>query len=140
MKYKAQVNKEHYSNNKYLQLDRWVSYYYQIESISSLAAEIQKSNKKTAILEIGSGDGTVSTILRKNGYKLTTMDIAKDLNPDILSGLPEIPIKTRIDIILCCEVLEHIKYEDVEVSLKNMSKKSNFLVLSVPHKSFYLSI
>ncbi len=137
-KYQKQVSNDHYIKQTYGHIYRWISYYHQLDSVFSVAEMLTKEHGKISVLEIGPGDKTVSTMLKHNKFKLKTMDIASDINPDILASLPDLPIK-KVDIILCCEVLEHIEYDDVVKSLENMSKKSKFTIISVPHKSLYLS-
>jgi hypothetical protein len=140
MKYTKQVNHEHYSFEKYIDIYRWASYYYQIDSVFYVMDLLQKSPQDTRVLEIGPGDKTVSTILKQRGLALQTMDVAKDLHPDIVAALPTIPAKQKQDIIVCCEVLEHLQYEDVEKSLREMSQKSKYVVLSVPQKGLHVSL
>jgi 2-polyprenyl-3-methyl-5-hydroxy-6-metoxy-1,4-benzoquinol methylase len=138
MKYKAQVQPNHYSQRKYLSLERWISYFHQIKLVNEVSETLKKRSLK--ILEIGIGDGTVSNYLKNNGHEVTTMDLDIRLKPDVTAVLPNIPTKTKFDCIVCCEVLEHLKYEDSILSLENMSKLTKHIVLSVPHKSLYLSL
>ena len=140
MKYIRQVDKVHYSHKLYGHLYRWISYYYQLEAVTQVTGYLKKPPKKVSIMEIGPGDKTVNTMLQKYGYEVKTMDIAEDIRPDFVCSLPNIPLKNKVDIILCCEVLEHIQYEDTEKSLKNMSRKTEYLIISVPHKSLYISL
>jgi hypothetical protein len=139
MRYKKQVSNRNYVYGKYLHASRWMSYFYQIDSVQKINQETRKKPSDVSILEIGPGDGTVSSLLKSWKYRLTTMDIAKDIHPDIVASLPLIPLKHKVDIILCCEVLEHIQYHDVEKSLKNMAKKCDYAIISIPHKSLYIS-
>lgn len=139
MKYSVQVRENHYFNKSYLNLDRWVSYFYQIESIKNVC--VLHLKKKLRILEIGVGDGLVSSILRKNGHNTLTLDFDETLQPDIVSSLPNPNLKgvASFDCVLCCEVLEHLKYDDAIRSLEFLTPKTKYFVISIPHKSFYLS-
>ncbi len=139
MKYNKQVDKKHYKYGKYLHVDRWVSYFHQLENIFYISNFMRKKAEDIGVLEIGLGDGTISSLLKHYRYNIMTMDVALDLKPDIVAALPDVPIKKAVDIIICCEVLEHIHYSDAEKSLKNMAKKTKYAVISVPHKSLYLS-
>lgn len=138
-KYSVQVQKKHYDFSNYVSLERWISYYYQIDQINLICKELNK--KSLDILEIGPGDGIVSAILREKGHRIKTMDIDSSLNPDYVSALPaiDVPDKSKFDCILCCEVLEHIRFEDVERSLVNMAKLTKYVVISVPHVSLTIS-
>ena len=64
------------------------------------------------VLEIGKGSGFVSSILR-NYCNLTTLDFEDDLNPHLLINIINLKeldtiINNAFDLILLCEVLEHI--------------------------------
>lgn len=138
-KYQKQVDKVHYLSDGYVDSKRWGSYFHQIDLARSVGKLMSK--KKLKILEIGVGNGVVKGFLQNMfGHKVITMDVASDLNPDILCALPEVPKNEVFDLVICCEVLEHIEYSDAVNSLKNLSKITRFLIVSVPDKSLYISI
>lgn len=138
MKYKVQVDKAHYFNKGYLDENRMLSYYHQINLVRKVSSLISK--EKLSILEIGIGNGIVRDILGSLGHRVKTLDIDSSLNPDVVATLPNIKLKEKYDCILCCEVLEHIKFKDVQESFENLSKISNYLIVSVPNKTIYLSL
>lgn len=139
MKYTKQVSKEHYKYSTYVDHNRWLSYVHQIESVNLIAQDISK--RKLRILEVGIGNKFISNTLKQMGHVVKTVDIAEDLRPDFIGSLPNLKIKDigKYDCVMCCEVLEHLEYGDVKSSLKRMSELSDFLIISVPHKSLYLS-
>ena len=136
--YSSQVDKSHYNFETYLNLERWISYYHQIQNIRFVSDLLKQ--KSFNVLEIGIGDKTVSNILKNIGFKIITADIDPKLKPDHIISLPIIDLNRKFDCIVCCEVLEHLKYQDAEKSLKSMSKLSRYCVLSLPHKSISISI
>lgn len=138
-KYKKQVDKAHYDFDRYLSLERWITYYYQTREVLSVAKALKRKSIK--VLEIGIGDKTASSVLKAQGMDVVTMDIDPELKPDYVSALPQInlPKKYKFDCILCCEVLEHAQYEDVERSLVAMAQRAEYCVISVPHKGITLS-
>lgn len=141
MKYAKQVSPTHYSHDIYMTLNRWISYFYQIRGVNQISKNwLQKEPEKLSIFEIGVGDKTVSNVLKQYGYRVTTMDIDSELNPDIVAALPKVPLKGKVDIIICCEVLEHLSYSDAEKALLNIRGKSRFAIISVPHKSPTFSV
>ena len=100
-----QVDKEHYFSEKYLTKERFLSYYYQVKPILEL--------KPKTILEIGKGNGIVSNTLKQAGFKVTTADIAEDLKPDKICSIDELSKcfkENSFDLVLCCEVLEHLPF------------------------------
>lgn len=116
-----------YKFHNYDYKDRWISYWYQID-------EVLKLGLKT-VLEIGIGNGTVAEYLEKQGLKVKTLDIDRNLNPDFTASVLDMPLENNsFDVILCAEILEHLPFEDFEkglLELKRVSKK--YLVLSLPH-------
>ncbi|WP_109298761.1 class I SAM-dependent methyltransferase [Aquimarina sp. AU474] len=69
-------------------------------------------------LDFGSGSGPVITsLLRKEGYKITTYDPFFDPNTNAL--------KTTYDYIVCCEVIEHFFYPQKEFKLLYSLLKPN---------------
>ncbi|MFP4634095.1 MAG: hypothetical protein ACLFM9_03990 [Candidatus Aenigmatarchaeota archaeon] len=74
----AQVSKSHYFNN-YDNKKRIMSYWYQIR-------EVMNCDPNT-VLEIGIGNGFVSSYLENRGYDVTTVDIDEDLNPDVIEDV-----------------------------------------------------
>jgi hypothetical protein len=64
-----------------------------------------------------------------------TVDINPNLKPDIVSPLQDMGhfIKANeFDLITCCEVLEHIPFEEFETSIHQFSTLSDRLFLTLP--------
>ena len=116
-----------YKFSKYDYKDRWISYWHQID-------EVLKLNPKT-VLEIGIGNKTVSDYFKKQGLEVKTLDINKNLNPDFVADVLNMPLDNNsFDAILCAEILEHLPFDNFEkalLELKRVSRK--YLVLSLPH-------
>ena len=110
--------------------------------------DLQKNN---LILDAGCGIGLYSLTLAKRGYKVHGIDadeekinsakkLAYSLNIDIdtvsfdTSDICQLPIKDETyDRIICSDVIEHIKDDDMAVSeLARVLKKRGILVLSTP--------
>jgi len=67
-------------------------------------------NKSQTGLDFGSGSGPViTTMLRKQGYHITTYDPYFDPNPEAL--------QQQYDYIACCEVIEHFYAPNKEFAL-----------------------
>jgi len=124
---KTQVNKTHYNFNKYVDKDRWMSYYYQIGLINKL-------NTKN-ILEIGAGINFLKKYFSDIKINYKTLDIAKELNPDILGSVTKIPLKANsFDLVCAFQVLEHLPFNKFEKCLKEMlrvAKKD--ILISLPY-------
>lgn len=117
----------YYKFYQYDYLDRWVSYWHQIN-------EVLKLQPKT-VLEIGVGNKMVASYLGSQGINIKTLDINEKLKPDFVSNVLSIPLaKNSFDAVLCAEVLEHLSFNDFEKCLREIrrvSKKN--VILSLPH-------
>jgi SAM-dependent methyltransferase len=123
-----QVNKSHYQLNKYSNPERWASYFYQIKEVLNL-------NPKS-ILEIGVGDKVFGEYIKNNTNLLyKSMDLADDLQPDIVGNVSNIPFAGgSFDVVCAFEVLEHLPFDQFEKSLEELKRVSNkHIVISLPH-------
>lgn len=129
---KVQVEKSHYDFSKYVDEHRWNSYWNQINEALKV-----KGNK---VLVIGAGDGIVVDVLRKFGKSVDTFDFDKALNPDIVGSVTEVDeiVKNKYDVILCCQVLEHIpfdQFDDTVRRIKSVLTDGGKFILSLPNYS-----
>lgn len=132
MKIIKQVTKKNYKFETYVTKARFMSFWYQINYI-------YKVNPKK-ILEIGAGNQIIKRILEKEFY-YKVMDIDSDLNPDILGSVLEMPLKNNsFDLLVCCQVLEHLpfgKFEDALREIYRVSKKSVIISLPYANVNYY---
>lgn len=128
-----QVDKNYYYTEKYANLERFISYFYQIDLIRKTKAE--------KILFIGIGDGLVVNYLKKNNnLDIITLDIAQDLNPDIVADIKEFNSAEKYDLVVAFEVLEHLLFEDFDVILKKLKKLSDRVLISLPYRNSSLEL
>jgi 2-polyprenyl-3-methyl-5-hydroxy-6-metoxy-1,4-benzoquinol methylase len=124
-----QVHPEHYFNSNYDTKERFVSYWQQIN-------EILKRDPKS-VLEIGIGNGFVNKYLKDRGVNIVTIDIDPRLKPDVVGSVLDLPYDDNtFDLVLCCEVLEHIPFVDFTracLEIRRVTKK--WVVLSLPDRS-----
>ncbi len=120
------MNKK-YSFKKYVHKSRWVSYWHQIRAVADL--------EPNSVLVVGPGDGIVVDVLKKQIGKVKTFDIEKELNPDIVGSVDDMPLENNsFDVVLCAEVLEHLPFEKFEKSLSELRRVAGrYVVLSLPH-------
>lgn len=105
----------------------WRYYWHQQELISNYI------KKDDSILEIGVGSKFTSNYLKSRGYNITTIDIDKDKDPDIVANIVNHKFDKKFDHILAFEIFEHIPFEDFKIALKNISNNCNKnLFISLP--------
>ncbi|MES2203243.1 MAG: methyltransferase domain-containing protein [Patescibacteria group bacterium] len=128
--YAPQVDSSHYSRGVYRAKERWVSYWHQLDLV-------RRANPRS-VLEIGPGLGIVTDALRKDGIEVITCDIAVDLKPDVVGSVTALPFRdAQFDLALAAEILEHIRWEDVPVSLGELARVAGqTVVISLPHPGY----
>ena len=87
--------------------------------------------KPKKILEIGIGNKLVSSTL-KNYCEVVTADIDKSLEPDYVLDISNSKdfnqfSDNSFDLIIICEVLEHVPYTNIDSILKSL-RASNFIL------------
>lgn len=108
-----------YFSDGYFSPKQWMSFRSQIEGV-------RICNPHT-VLEIGVGSGFVTTILRKCGYSVTTIDINPGLEPDYVGSITELNnifSDKSFDVVLCAEVMEHLPFSLFETCINNIAKVS----------------
>jgi len=121
-----QVHFEHYFKKSYDTKARFISYWHQIDEIVQF--------NPTTILEIGIGNGFVSDYLKKRGYNIKTIDIDERLKPDYIGNVLNLPFDdSSFQVVSCCEVLEHIPYENFKTALSEIYRvTNNYAIISIP--------
>lgn len=124
-----QVDKSHYFKKKYLTIHRFISYFYQIDSIRTVSPQ--------TILFIGVGDGIVSNFLKKHPlYEVTTLDIDPALEPDVVGDVRSLSFPDNTyDLVCAFEVLEHLPLSEANKAVAEMVRVTReSLLISIPHR------
>lgn len=120
--------RDEYFNDGYFALPQLISQSQQIHDIRAMCPK--------NVLEVGPGNGFVSTFLRRAGFDVMTADINPALEPDICAPLAEIPQHLdgrRFDLVVCCEVLEHMPFEQFEPNIKTLRSLGDRLYMTLPN-------
>ena len=112
--------------------------YFELHQLFSLSHQINEIHKlrPQSILEIGVGNGFTSSFLRRAGYRVTTADINPDLEPDICAPLDQVGSfigEEKFDLVVCCEVLEHMPLNEFIESLDQLRALGQRLFLTLPN-------
>jgi len=120
---------EHYYKINYDSKERFCSYWHQIHEVLLL--------RPREVLEIGIGNAFVSRYLRERGVNIITLDIDKELKPDVVGSVLNIPFQDKsFTAVACYELLEHIQYSNFAKALLEISRVSKqYVILSVPDAS-----
>jgi SAM-dependent methyltransferase len=123
----AQLDPSHYLSDDY----------FTRESLHSLSFQVQqlRSFGRRRILEVGVGNGFVSTFLRRAGFDVVTADINPALGADVCRPLRELPKALsgeRFDLVSCCEVLEHMPFEELPANLAALRELAPNAFISLP--------
>jgi hypothetical protein len=118
--------RDEYFSNHYFNMPQLCSFAHQLNFIHAMQPK--------SIIEIGIGNGFVSTFLRQAGIPIVTADINPALGADICAPLSEVCsyIESSYDLVLCCEVLEHMPLEQLDENLEYLSKLGGRLFLTLP--------
>lgn len=116
-----------YWQDSYLREGRFVLYYNTLSLVSYCGCK--------DVLEIGPGNGIVSFILRKKGYKVVTVDIDESVEPDFVASVESLPFHDNsFDTVVCCQVLEHLPWDKFSVSLREIRRVTRkWCIISLPH-------
>ena len=123
-----QVDKKSYNFFHYSYPDRWASYFYQLREVLSV--------NPNSILEIGVGDKVFQSFIKNNTHiSYTSLDIAVDLEPDIIAHITDTRLPSNTyDVVCAFEVLEHIPFEEFNIAIKELCRISKkYLIISLPH-------
>ena len=131
--FQTQVSKDHYHYEFYDNVERFIDYYFQKNSIIKLNDKIDK------ILEVGIGNKTLTNYLKEFGFSVTTCDFAKDLKPDKVADVRKLPFDDKeFDVSVGFEVLEHIPFSDFKVALNELARVSKkYVIISLPNSVSY---
>lgn len=123
---KSQVEISHYNFENYIDKERFLSYYIQLNLINEI--------HPTSVLEIGVGKKILEKLLPEH-INYTGFDFDIKLHPNVQGNIEFLPFKDKsFDMIACFEVLEHLPFSKIVFILKELKRVSKGKVLiSLPY-------
>ena len=120
------ITKSHFFSLSYNSQDRWLGYWHQINEVLKL--------QPRKVLEVGIGNALVSTYLSASGINVTTVDINKNLKPDIVASVLNLPLRDdSFDLVLVAEVLEHLPFNEFISALSEIKRVTRkYALISLP--------
>lgn len=130
MEYKTQAESaDKYRSERYITPRRWSSYAIQVREVMLL--------KPKRVLEIGPGNNIVTDILRSIGHEVETLDIDSRTKPDHVGSITDEALIQKLshkfDLILACEIFEHLRYEDFLKAIGLLKAALPVMVMSLPY-------
>jgi hypothetical protein len=115
-----------YASPGYLTRERFLALREQLCALQQLNA--------SSVLEVGPGPGFLTSLLRKGGISVTTLDFDARLQPDLVGDVTDIRQPDgRYDVACAFQVLEHIPWQHVGIALRELARVSRrHVVFSVP--------
>lgn len=95
-----------------------------------------------SVLYVGCGTGFAPDYLAKRGLFVRTVDIDPKFGPDYVASVLCMPFERgEFDTVVCCEVLEHLPFEDFAPALREIRRVCGLgAVLSLPDASAFARV
>jgi len=124
---------EHYAG-EYVACARLHSFAHQLRAVLE--------QQPARVLEVGIGPGIVTESLRRLGVEVWTLDVNPQLEPDVCASVTDIPLEDKcVDATLCCQVLEHLPFEQAQVAWRELSRITRrAMVMSLPDVSRHVEL
>lgn len=117
----------------------WQIAYLTPTRLSSIGYQLKLAveSKASRFMEIGIGNGLLTSLLRAMNLNVITFDINQLLIPQVVGKMPELPFADKcFETVLCYEVLEHLPFDVLDEAIKEMVRISaNSVIISLPDRS-----
>lgn len=134
---------DHYDKQRQFNIDPWV-YFEKLDFINwyryFFIVKALCAQKPKTVLEIGPGEKTIMHVIEPFVEKYETFDINNKLEPTYVGDVRvnEKKLHNRYDAVIAADILEHIPFNDIQVSLENLQsylKKGGRAHITIPHRA-----
>ncbi len=110
-----------------LNLSNFINTYYQYRDL-----QLYGDGKK--LLIIGPGQGLDTQVLKWRKYEVTTFDIDKTFNPDVIGSVHDLSMfdNGSFDVVIASHVLEHLAVPYLDRCLSELSRVGKYCLIYLP--------
>ena len=113
-----------------------------VHGYSNQLAELYRLDPESA-LEIGMADGFMNEVVgRFTRHRLVSCDLDASLRPNVAGSVLQLPFgRNEFDLVMCCQVLEHIPFTEFVPALQELRRVARrAILLSVPDVRMYFAL
>ena len=114
-----------------------------LEKMRQVKSFLNRQSRKKKIIDLGCGEGVLVEEYRRKGFDITGLDLnfqSKFVKKGSLLD-PKLP-KNHYDIILCLDVIEHLRFDQQTLAVNNMArmlKTGGKLFITIPNLAHFAS-
>jgi hypothetical protein len=110
-----------------LDLSNFINAYYQYRDVARLA-------NCRRVLIVGPGQGLQTEVLKWRGYSVTTIDIDRTFNPDVVGSVHDMRMFAdfHFDVAIASHVLEHLAVPYLDAALEELSRVGQHALVYLP--------
>ena len=119
------VDREHW--RRQLDLSNFVNAYYQYRDVQSLG-------NCRRVLIVGPGQGLQTEVLKWRGYDVTTLDIDRTFEPDVVGSVHDMRMfgAQQFDVAIASHVLEHLAVPFLDTALGELARVGRYALVYLP--------
>lgn len=110
-----------------LDLSNFVNAYYQYR-------DVQRLEGCHRVLIVGPGQGLPTEVLKWRGYEVTTLDIDRTFEPDVVGSVHDMSVfhDLQFDVAIASHVLEHLAVPYLDTALRELSRVAGHSLVYLP--------